>query len=70
MSFAASSALNSAVLESCTPIFLPIRSSGVAMSPPSLSERIVNGFFWYVVPMIFSGAPSVGDDRADRDRVA
>ena len=58
MSLAASSALNSAVLESCTPIFLPMRSSGVAMLPPSLSESTVNGFFWNVVPMIFSGAPS------------
>ena len=43
-------------LESCTPIFLPMRSSGVAMLPPSARERIVKGFFWNVAPMIFSGA--------------
>lgn len=43
-------------LESCTPIFLPTRSSGVAMSAPSASERIVKGFFWKVAAMIFSGA--------------
>ena len=29
------------------------------MLPPSASDRIVNGFFWYVVPMIFSGASSL-----------
>ena len=46
MSLAARSALNSAVFESWTPIFLPMRSSGVAMSPPSASESTVNGFFW------------------------
>ena len=46
-------------LESWTPIFLPLRSSGVVMSAPSLSERIVNGFFWKVAPMIFSGASSL-----------
>ena len=42
--------------ESCTPIFLPTRSCGVAMFPLSVSERMVNGFFWNVAPMILSGA--------------
>ena len=56
MSFAASRAANTEAFESCTPIFLPMRSSGVAMSAPSARERIVNGFFWNVAPMILSGA--------------
>ena len=30
----------------------------MAMSPPSARDRIVNGFFWNLVPTIFSGAPS------------
>ena len=51
-----SSAANTLALESCTPIFLPLRSSGVRMFPPSLRDRMVNGFFWNVAPMIFSGA--------------
>ena len=41
-----------------TPIFLPIRSCGVAMFPPSASDRMVNGFFWNLVPTILSGASS------------
>ena len=56
MPFAFSSAANTLAFESCTPIFLPIRSSGVRMFAPSASDRIVNGFFWNVAPMIFSGA--------------
>ena len=43
-------------LESCTPIVLPTRSSGVVMSAPSLRDRMVNGFFWKVAAMILSGA--------------
>ena len=59
ISLTASSASNSASLgPACTPIRLPTRSAGVAMSPPSVSDRIVNGFFWNVVPTIFSGARS------------
>ena len=55
MPLAASSALNRLRLGSWTPIFLPIRSCGVAMLPSSASDRIENGFFWYVVPTILSG---------------
>ena len=44
--FAARNAVNKAVLESWTPIFLPLRSATVAMLPPDFRERTVKGFFW------------------------
>lgn len=56
MSLALRIAAKTLAFESCTPIVLPTRSSGVAMSAPSLRERMVKGFFWKVAPMIFSGA--------------
>ncbi len=56
MPLAFSSAANTLALESCTPIFLPMRSCGVVMFAPPASDRMVNGFFWNVAPMIFSGA--------------
>src|SRR3954462_12356863 len=40
----------------CTPIFLPTMSCGVLIGSLSV-DRMQNGFFWYVVPTIFSGAP-------------
>ena len=56
MPFALRIAANTLALESCTPIFLPTRSAEVWMSAPSVSDRIVKGFFWNVAPMILSGA--------------
>ena len=39
------------------PTVLPTRSCGVLIGLPSSSERMQKGFFWKVLPMIFSGAP-------------
>ena len=39
------------------PIVLPARSASVRIGLPSSSERMQNGFFWKVAPMILSGAP-------------
>ena len=46
------------------PIVLPARSAGVRIGLPSSSERMQNGFFWNVLPMIFSGAPCSVMNRA------
>ncbi len=46
------------------PIVLPARSAGVRIGLPSSSDRMQNGFFWNVAPMIFSGAPCSVMNRA------
>lgn len=36
---------------------MPFRSSTERIGVPSSSDMRQKGFFWYVLPMIFSGAP-------------
>ena len=43
---------------------LPARSASVRIGLPSSSDRMQNGFFWNVAPMIFSGAPCSAISRA------
>jgi len=46
------------------PRVLPTRSAGVRIGLPSSSERMQNGFFWKVLPMILSSAPCSLTNRA------
>ena len=46
------------------PMVLPARSAIVRIGLPSSSDRMQNGFFWNVAPMIFSGAPCSAISRA------
>ncbi len=56
MSFALRNAAHTASLVACTPIFLPIMSSGVLIGV-FLRLITANGFFWYCAPMILRSAP-------------
>ena len=46
------------------PTVLPARSASVRIGLPCSIERMQNGFFWKVAPMIFSGAPCSVMNRA------
>ena len=56
MPFAASSALKTRRVGVLHADLLALEVVGSRDVPAVLSERIVKGFFWNVVPMIFSGA--------------